>query len=452
MKAGLKIVVIALLAIAVLAYQGLMSVKHISAAYLYGYPLLVMDKTHEQMLASGGVNNQFVHVQDFPDHDFRGVVRPNNDTLYSSAWIDLSEDAVVLGVPDTNERYYVMPLMDMWSNVFATVGKRETGTEAANYLITGPNWQGNVPAGVQIISAPTNTVWLIGRIQTNGKDDIAAVASLQQRFSLTPLQQWQNGVIDNGAPSQSLSEDDTASPNDVIAAMSPLSYFAKLAELLKTYSAPAVDHAMGEQLKYLGIEASSTFGAEQFGFINGLLADFAVTLTRTKIAEAFADRELQNGWGIAADSIANFGTDYAFRAAVAMVGLGALPVQEAMYPSAVLDADGKPFTGAERYKLHFDSAEIPPVDAFWSLTMYDEQGFLIANPIGRYAIGDRDKLQYNPDGSLDILIQHQQPENLQSNWLPAPPAAFALTMRLYLPRQQILNGQWQLPAIRRVAE
>ena len=190
---------------------------------------------------------------------------------------------------------------------------------------------------------------------------------------------------------------------------------------------------------------------EQPGPLDAMLLDLAKNLTDKGLKKSLEQgRELENGWAVQRDTIGDYGTNYAVRAAVAMVGLGALPPAEASYPNTSRDSEGGLLAGDYSYRLHFPAGQTPPVNAFWSLTMYDEDGFLVANPIGRYTLGDRDKLTFNEDGSLDLLIQHEAPAANQSNWLPAPKGRFALTMRLYSPKEAFLSGRWQLPAVERI--
>ncbi|NNL57398.1 MAG: DUF1254 domain-containing protein [Pseudomonadales bacterium] len=451
MKKSLIIVLAVLLIIGAIAFQALTQVKRISSAYLYGYPLLLMDKTRAAMLDAGANSNQLLHSQAFPDHTFRNVVRPNNDTLYSIAWLDLSTEALVLTVPDTGGRYYVMPLMDAWTNVFASIGKRSTGTGAGSYLITGPDWQGTVPTGLSAIAAPTNMVWMIGRIQTNGRKDIPAVTDLQQEFSLTPLHQWQAGARSVGIVNTLARDGGRVDPNEELALLDAESFLAKLAQLMSEQYPLVQDEAMLEQLAAIGVTPGVAIDKSKLGVIGSLLGDFAIDITRQQVLKRVTEqRSLENGWAVHRQGIGTYGREYGARAAVAMVGLGALPAEEASYPSTNVDANLQPLSGAYRYRLHFAAGETPPVDAFWSVTMYDEQGFLIENPIDRYAIGDRDELQYNRDGSLDINIQHDQQEEGPSNWLPAPLGSFTLTMRIYVPKSAFLDGSWVLPAVRRL--
>jgi hypothetical protein len=438
---------LALLLLTVTAVYGYKTVKSGSEAYLFGYPLVLMELTRQAM-DGGKPVNRFSHKTEFPDHNFRNVVRPNNDTLYSIAWLDLSEEPLVLTVPDTAGRYYVMPLMDAWTNVFATVGKRSYGTGAGEFVIVGPQWQGSTPTDMEVITAPTNMVWIIGRIQTNGRADIANVIALQQHFGLAPLSQFEQGVRPAAAVASEASSDD---PYQQIQAMSGTEYFQLMSSLMAEQPPTEADAPMLGKLAGLGISMTGSAPMEQPGPLDALLLNLAKNLTDKGLKKSLEEgRELENGWAVQRDTIGDYGTNYAVRAAVAMIGLGALPPAEASYPNTARDSEGGLLSGDHSYRLHFPAGQTPPVNAFWSLTMYDEDGFLVANPIGRYTLGDRDKLTLNEDGSLDLLVQHDTPTTGQSNWLPAPKGRFALTMRLYYPKEAFLSGSWQLPAVERI--
>ena len=430
-------------------YSALVYVKAAAQAYVYGYPLVLMELTRQSQVASNPAGG-FDHGRVFPDHSFRNVVRPNNDTLYSIAWLDLEEGPVVLSVPDTQGRYYVMPLMDAWTNVFATVGKRTHGTHAGQYLITGPDWQGEAQQGLKLIKSPTNMVWIIGRIQTNGSEDIENVAKLQEQFLITPLQQRNSHRAASDLDSEvSVFTNQGTDPAQAIDDMSGRAFFSLLSELLSTQAPSAADTEILATIADMGLVPGESFSA---GPIAGWLLDVAKHYTNEGIVRQLArSSSLESGWSVRRELIGTYGTHYGVRTGVAMVGLGALPPEEAVYPNTHVDAQGVQLTGSQPYRLHFPAGDTPPADAFWSITVYDDAGFLVRNPIGRYAIGDRDPLAFNPDGSLDLFIQHSAPVTKEAlkNWLPSPPGNFALTMRIYLPQQRFLQSQWRLPPVQR---
>jgi len=457
------------LLVGIITYHVFSTMKRVAEAYLYAYPLVLMEQTRLAFVDQAKSDErpwvgEFRHIQYFPDHSFRDVVRPNNDTLYSVAWLDLRNEPVILSVPDTQGRYYVMPFMDAWTNVFAMVGKRTSGTNAGEYAIVGPNWSGHLPQGVTAFESPTTSVWLIGRIQANGVDDVPQVAELQAKFSLTPMSRWsrkgntssdkrraENTWIVN-TPSNKHS---SPGPMEVVEAVSANVFFARFAHLVAEQGALELDREALLNMERLGLlnDSSQLDGRfKKLGAIDSLIYDMAIKLTQRKLADSIrTPRSLENGWSVHRSIIGNYGSNYAFRAAVAKIGLGALPVSEAAYPNTKLDIngdylDGRLLGGRKSYRLHFDAGQLPPVDAFWSLSLYNEQGYFVESPINRYSIGDRDALHYNADGSLDILIQASKPDDVR-NWLPAPKAKFALTMRLYSPKKRFLDKVWSLPPV-----
>ncbi len=450
------IVAVPLLLISIFGvHRGVQTLREGAQVYLFGYSLVLMDTTKQSMTRSGQDRaplNHFTHIQYFPDHEFRQVVRPNNDTLYSTSWIDLSEEPLVLSVPAIADRYYVMPLMDAWTNVFASVGTRTTGTDAGHYIIAGPNWQGDVPRGLQLIRSPTNMTWLIGRIQTNTESDFAYVSKLQEQFTLMPLSAWGTGKPNQGyTVNQSETQAAQDNPSARVDAMSAEDFYSILSRLMGEQPPADIDRPMLQTLSKFGIEPGKPFEIEKLGFVRRMLLEKSMEIARNKLGQAVdEDRSTENGWAVVRNGIGVYGDQYQVRAFVSLVGLGALPPEEAAYPNSSKDSNGRPLSGEHRYRIHFEADKTPPVDAFWSLTVYDQNGFLVDNPIKRYAIGDRDSLKFNDDGSLDVWIQHGQPEGDISNWLPAPSGAFAVTMRLYVPKPEFLNGSWRLPAVERI--
>lgn len=422
-------------------------------AYIYLYPLITMDVTRKQLTniqpkpgGMGGAANTFNHIRTFPTADMKAVVRPNFDTLYSSAWLDLSNGPVIVSTADTGGRYFMLPMLDMWSDVFAVPGKRTNGTAAAQFAVVPPGWTGALPTGVERIQAPTPHVWIIGRTQTNGVQDYDAVHKIQDGYRLTLLAD-QGKTPRKIASKVDTSVDTKTEPLKQVNAMPAPAYFQYGAELMKVHPPHATDWSIIARMKRIGIEPgkfdSTKISADNLakGAADGLklMVDKLPTLAR-----------VVNGWQMNTDTMGVYGDYYLKRAIVAMVGLGANQPDDAIYPLNVADADGRPVVGENRYVLHFDKGDLPPANAFWSLTMYDAEGFQVANPINRFAIGDRDALKFNADGSLDLFIQHESPgADSESNWLPAPKSGkLGLTMRLYAPRQEALDGRWSPPAIR----
>ena len=427
-------------------------------AYHYFYSLVSMEITRRVTtnLEPGkepgkGPMNQFSHMRAYPTADFRAVVRPNFDTLYSSGWLDLTSEPMVVTASDTGGRYYLLPMLDLWSDVFASPGKRTSGTGAASWAVVPPGWTGTLPAGVQRIDAPTSYVWIIGRTQTNGPADYDAVHKVQDGYTITPLSQWGKPPV---APKATIdpSVDMKTPPLDQVNGMKGTAYFRLAAELMKRNPPHLSDWSIVARMRRVGIEAGKSFDPAALDpVVRGALDRAAPEALKLMVAKLPTLARVVNGWQMNTDTMGVYGNYYLKRAIVAMAGLGANQPEDAIYPMLLVDAEGKPLRGEHKYIVHFEKGEIPPAGAFWSITMYDEAGFQVANPINRFAIGDRDALKFNADGSLDILIQHASPgKDLESNWLPAPAAGtLGITMRVYAPKPQALDGRWAPPTVHR---
>lgn len=428
-------------------------------AYHYFYPLIIMDLTRRVCTnyKSGekpgfGPINTFHHLRQFPPADFRAVVRPNFDTLYTVAWVDISKEPMIVLTPDTNGRYYLLPMLDMWSNVFAVPGKRTTGTQAQQYAIVSQGWKGQLPETIEKIESPTPSVWIVGRIQTNGVEDYPAVNKIQDGFKIIPLSQWGKTVEPVEAVIDS-TVDMKTDPLKQINSMSASQYFSYGAELMKIHSPHITDWSTIARLQSIGIEQGKSFDLHNVPVtIQTGLQKAVVDGLKIMIEKLPTLARIENGWQMNTDTMGVYGNFYLKRAIVAMAGLGANQPEDAIYPMNVFDANGKPMEGKNKYVLHFDKDKLPPVEAFWSITMYDADGYQVANKLNRFAIGDRDTLKYNLDGSLDLFIQHESPEdNKESNWLPSPvDGLLGVTMRLYAPKSSAINGIWNPPIVKQV--
>jgi hypothetical protein len=427
-------------------------------AYVYFYPLISMDVTRQQLTnveagksEIGGPMNMFINVPEFPTADMRAVVRPNFDTLYSSGWLDLTKEPMIVSVPDTGGRYYLLPMLDMWTNVFASPGWRTTGTQAGNFIVVPPGWTGSVPADFTRIDAPTPYVWIIGRTKTDGPPDYDAVHKIQAGYKITPLSEW------GGSPKPIEAKIDPAidmktPPKLQVDAMPADKYFAAAAELLKLHPPHITDQPIIAQMKRIGIEPGKSFD------ITSLDPAVQKALSSTpEDAQKLMDWKLQslarvaNGWSMNTDTMGVYGNYYLKRAIVAQVGLGANLPEDAIYPLNLADDTGKPLDGANKYTIHFDKDATPPVNAFWSITLYDPKGFQVANGLNRFAVSSWMPFQHNADGSLDLYFQNESPgANKEANWLPAPNGPFNLTMRLYGPKSEALTGKWDPPPVKLV--
>ncbi|MGI8328492.1 DUF1254 domain-containing protein [Actinomadura scrupuli] len=431
-------------------------------AWLFGYPLVLMELTRRVMTGTPrsadderAPMNRFHHLRTVPDATFTKVVAPNVDTLYSSAWLDVGPEPIVLSVPDMGDRYWMMPMLSGWTDVFAAPGSRTTGQAGGHFTITGPGWSGTVPAGSRQVRSPTSLVWIIGRTTIAGIKDYLAVHALQDQMHLTPLSAWTGDpteYVPPGTPPASMASTPAMEtpPVDQIAALDGITFFTRLNQLMVANPPHPGDAAALERFGTLGIVPGGGPGplstAESINAVHRAPEGGRAALRR--IVGDAADDSV-NGWTIYRD-LGDYGTDYAKRVLVAALGLGANLDADALYPRATVDATGAPLSGEHRYLLHFDAGERPPVNGFWSLTMYDDKQFFVANPIRRYAVGDRDPLQLNPDGSLDILVQHDPPEaGPEANWLPAPTGSFNVCLRCYWPKPSALSGEWTPPPLRR---
>ncbi len=423
-------------------------------AYVYAYPLVLMDVTRQQMVnyaeppavpPAVGPANRFSHVREFPDPGFKIVIRPNADTLYSSAWLDLQNEPMVLSVPAT-DRYFLLPMLSMWTDVFAAPGTRTTGRNERTFLIAGPAWTGTTPEHMELIRSPTRYVWVIGRTQANGKADFATVRTIQDNYQLTPLNSF--GESNYSPPKGKVDPaiDMKTPPPIQVNKMDAATFFARFAEVLKDNPPNQMDYPIVHQLERVGLVVGKSF---------------ALNAAPPAIRAAFKQGE-QNARDLLAANLKKsssgpewnymvggaYGVDYLHRAFVARAGLGANLPEDAIYPGIAEDNEGQPLDGSRNYILHFAKGQQPPVNAFWSLTAYDADGYFISNSIERQAIGDRDKLALNPDGTLDIYVQADSPgKDKEPNWLPVAKGPFNLLLRLYWPKQEILDKTWSPPAV-----
>ncbi len=354
-------------------------------------------------------------------------------------------------MPDSWGRYYLLPLLDMWTDVFAAPGARTTGTDEQAYAVTGPGWRGRLPAGVEEIRCPTGMAWMIGRTQTNGPSDYENVHKFQAGLTAVPLSRWGDGGGSAPPPGRVDRGQEMSAPSAQVAAMSGPAFFGAAAAIMAKNPPHLTDTSMLQRARQLGFRPGEQFDLADAPRRLREAVDNAPSAALAAINAALPRSGLLvNHWQMVSSPIGTYGTDYLKRALIAQMGLGANPVEDAIYPTAVADADGHPFDSARRYLMHFDPGQTPPVDAFWSLTMYDRRQLFAANPISRFAIGDRDALKFNTDESLDLYICRESPgEVLESNWLPTPASGpFTMNLRLYWPRPEALDGSWQPPAVR----
>ena len=423
-------------------------------AWVFGMPVVYLER---QIDAVSHVTkpqgpfapiNQFAHARELPDASNRTVAGLEVDTLYSFAAVDLSRVPLVLSVPEMGNRYWIMQLIDVWNNVPHAPGSRTVGGKGGNFAIVGPTWRGTLPTGLIELRVPTTLLMVAGRTHTAGKDDYGAVHALQDQYKLAPLSEWGKAYT----PPESVPLKPGVDASTPIAAqvlgMSSEAFFNRLNALMVANPPEPFDPEMMARLSRLGVAPGASFSMEAFSVEVRNAIEDGVAAGQRLMRQTRRGKRV-NGWEIALD-MGRYGRNYPYRAAWTFFGLGGNLPEDAIYPFASMDGKGKPLDGSSKYELHFAEAEIPPVDGFWSLTLYDAEGYLVSNPIDRYALGGRSGLKFGDDGSLAIYIQNEAPDSdRQANWLPAPKGAFRVALRLYAPKKQVADGTWSPPPINR---
>lgn len=432
-------------------------------SYVYAYPLVTMEMTRRVMtnVAAPEENRapmgQFLRKRSYPDASYRDVTAPNADTLYTTTWIDVSKEPWILSLPDMKGRYFLFPMLDAWTNVFQVPGKRTTGTKAQNYAITGPGWTGELPPGVTEYKSPTGLVWILGRIYSSGTPaDYKAVHAVQDKISVVPLSAYGKPYTPPAGTADPAIDMKTA-VREQVDALDANAYFKLFAELLKANPPAADDAPMLAKLARIGVVPGQDFDAAKLdpavakGLAGAPKPAQDLINDWLKAGIVAGDMKLENGW-VFTTKAGEYGTSYMQRALITAIGLGANRPQDAIYPTSKgPDLEAK-YTGEKKYVMRFEKGQLPPVDGFWSLTMYDAGYFFVDNPLNRYNLSQRNKLKANRDGSVDLYIQNESPgKDKESNWLPAPKGEFVLMMRLYWPKEtppSILDGSWKLPHVK----
>ena len=425
----------------------------VSDAYVYGYPLVTMEMTRRvitnavEQEGTRGPMGTIIKLRAYPDASFRDITAPNADTLYTTAFFDAGDEPWVLSAPDMKGRYFLLPFLDGWTNVFAVPGSRTTGTGAQTFVISGPGWSGDVPAGMTQIKSPTAIVWLLGRIYCTGTpEDYAAVHALQDAFKLQPLSTWGKDYTPPAGKVDPAIDMKTPA-RDQVNNLSATQFFTVLADLMKRNPPAAADAPAIERFKAIGLVPGQDFDNKA---LDSRWDRRLPQLSFDRIELQLASLKRENGW-LFTTKTGLYGTDYIQRAMITAIGLGANRPQDAVYPTSQRASLLEAYEGDKRYTLRFAKGELPPVKGFWSLTMYDEKMFFVANPINRYAMSMRTNPKLEADGSLVIYIQNESPgADRQANWLPSPKGKFHLMMRLYWPEEDnpsILDGSWTIPAV-----
>lgn len=392
--------------------------------------------------------NALSHQRQLIDASYRDGGRPNNDTLYSVGFIDLSREPVIVKVPDMGTRYYSFQLVNFDADNFDYIGSRATGNRAGTYALVGPDWKGELPAGVKPLAA-AQTPWIIMlvRILVNGEADAAVVHKLQDQISLMPLSQYLDPSKPGFTPYQ---------PQPPIARTAdPLADWKNINRALLENPQPAREAQIARMFTQIGIGSGLDIEKTSPAVKRGLIRARDTGAMLVSSGPAFnVGKTAVNGWGITTPTWGRLGAEgqYLARASKSLGGWVAHDREETIYPATLKDANGEPLLDTRRYQLHFSKEQIPPANAFWSLTLYGPDMNFVANPISRYALGDRSQqLKYGTDGSLTIYLQKAAPGGDQaSNWLPTGGGNFNLVIRTYLPKQPVLDGSWQPPAVQRV--
>ena len=416
----------------------------VEAAYVYTFPLVLMDATEtsatntEEAATEKAPVNQFIHSVALADAQFKTVVTPNVDTIYSQVWYDLSEEPMVYELPET-DRFCKVQVLDGWTNTAAVLDK------AGAYAITLSTWEGELPEGVTRIDVPTSMAWSITRIVLTGEEDLPNVYAIQGKMKLMPLSDYISGDTYE-PPRGSYSEENDYIPVDKVLSMDPITFFNKANELMVKNSPTAADKEMLEKIAAVNIGPGMEFDTS---VLTGDVAEnwktmlTEIQLKLIKEGQKFSKKLGQ--WDYFGEPIGDFNTEYAYRALVALAGLGANTVEVALYPKIEQDADGNTLTGEKSYILHFESYPQVLEGGFWSVTAYGDDDFLIDNPIDRYCINDRSDLKVNDDGSVDVILSKDAPEDT-TNWLPVDNGGFHLYMRIYTPDMDALET-WTAPTI-----
>ena len=434
-------------------------------AYVYAYPLVTMELTRRSFTnvaapeAAKAPMGQFIKLRDYPAVDNHTVTAPNADTLYTMIWVDVAKEPWVISTPDMKGRYFLLPMLDGWTNVFDVPGKRTTGTGAQTYAITGPGWKGALPPGVKQYKSGTGIVWLLGRIYCTGTpEDYAEVHALQDQMKAVPLSSYGKDYTPPPATVDP-SLDSKAAVREQVESMDAAAYFGLFAQLLKTNPPAAADAPMVARLAQLGIvpgrdfDVSKLDASTQKGLSEAPKPAQARIMGWMKKGLLAGDLKLKNGWTFTTKT-GLYGTNYIQRALVTAIGLGANRPEDAVYPTSTGPDILQKYDGSKKYVMHFPKGQLPPVNGFWSLTMYDSAYFFVPNALNRYTLSQRNTLKPNADGSVDLYIQNESPgADKEANWLPAPKDGFILMMRLYWPKEtppSLLDGSWSLARVKAV--
>ena len=421
----------------------------VSEAYAYAFPLVIMDATKtlstntETPVPGRAPVNQFIHAQKLADAQFRTVVTPNVDTIYTQAWLDVGSEPLLYVMPEA-DRFFNVQILDAWTNTVAVL------KEAGVYAFALPDWTGELPDDAIRIDVPTATAWLIARIVLSGPEDLPNVYEIQQKMQLKPLSAYRTGGV-YAAPAGVYSAENEFVPVEKVLSMGPADFFNTANALMQSNPPASDDAQILDRIAEINVGPGMEFDARILpGDVAGEWKQMLQQL-RSKLLAESANYAVQLGqWKYFGPPIGDFGTEYVYRAMVALAGLGANTVDVAVYPKTDVDDTGARLAGDKTYVLHFET--LPPIleGGFWSVTAYGSDDFLIDNPIDRYCVNDRTDFKLNEDGSLDVILSSVQPDD-PANWLPVSGDAIHLYMRIYTPDMAALSN-WQPPVVHAVDE
>jgi hypothetical protein len=429
-------------------------------AYIWGFPLVTMERQFNFVTSPNvppgigrGPSNSISCATELANASFTDVVTPNSDTLYCQSQFDLRREPMVVVVPLISDRYYSFEFLDAYTNDYAYLGQRASGGNGGTYLMAGPDWNGQVPEGMTKIWNPTNLAWLITRTLVKGPADVPNVIAIQDKIVIKPLSAFQANTTSSPAPvtETNASKEIPIGPQPTLIAPTGIKIFDEIGAAMEGNPLNPPDPVLVTKLASIGVGPGKVPSTEANDTIKTALQAGITEGQKLIDAKVASIGTVVNGW-LVNPQFGVYGTDYLFRAATTQFGLGANIGQEAFYPGTFTDSQGQPLNGNNSYLIHFKPGQTPPVDGFWSVSMYNDKNLFIDNPINRYSIGKyTEGLKNNTDGSLDIFIQNKNPgPDKESNWLPSPEGSFNMVMRLYLPQPAALNGTWQLPLVQQV--
>lgn len=427
--------------------------ERIYKAYVFSFPLMIMDATMrvstntEEPDSSGKAPaNRWMHAKELANASFRQVVTPNVDTIYSQIFIDLRKDALVLHKPAVS-RYVMLQIMDAWSDTVAFLGTGGDTDDEKTYLLTGPGFCGDIPDGMTQVRIPTSIAWLLGRVICFDPEDMDNIYRIQEKMEAKPLSVWKSG---GELPKGKYDPENEGTPIRMVFSMGPAEYFDRVNQLMIDNPPYAEDEPVLKELAQIGVGTGMTFDPRILGEDAGekwkrMVGGLAAELTAKNAGFMVKNKSFQ----FFGAPISRFKTVYEYRCLVAIGGFGANPVDVAVYMKSGADDTGAALSGRNRYVMHIDAGKMPPFKekGFWSITAYNDDDFLIDNPIDRYSVSNRTPFEKNEDGSVDIYIQRDEPEGHISNWLPVSDEGFHLFLRIYRPEDPVLDGTWAAPSI-----